>query len=613
MANRKFYLHYLALVGAIALGAILRFWNLDLKPLWMDEVITAIFSLGKSYNDLPMEVVLPLERVSEIFTVQPGVSCSEIAKNIASQSTHPPLFFCGMYSWLKWLSPLGGEWVGKLRSPAVFFGVAEIVAIYYLNRIAFFPSAGIIAAAFMAVSPLAVYLSQEARHYTLPMFLITLALLGLVQIVKDIEKRQKVRFWVVLGWAIINSISFYVHYFCILAFIAQIATLLVLMCWRSGNILNKRQIWLALILCVSVVVISFLPWLPVVFHDYNRSETGWLDPPQHISPIYQTLISWLLMVISLPVENQPLAIAVVSGLLMLLFGIWVGWQVFKGLKQLWYKQSTHLATLTLLSFCVWVLLEFLAIAYFLGKDITAVPRYHFVYYPSFCALVAASFAHTKLQSKVVAVIASRSREAKPWRETKWREAISPKAPLQQNATWYQINKNEKTRNHSIFLPKSSFVILFLVSLLSCVFLVFNLVFQKPFEPEQVARKMNQNPSIPILMVVGYRDYQDVALGLSFALALEPLREAEEYSSSHVAFFKQSPDFAPVLQKLSQLPPPTATHLNLWLVGPGRKRRDYPQQITLSQKMTCAIDSSQHYRVGVPYQLYRCGVSVSNRK
>ncbi|MBW4592946.1 MAG: glycosyltransferase family 39 protein [Brasilonema angustatum HA4187-MV1] len=567
MANRKFSLHYLALVGAIALGAILRFWNLDVKPLWMDEVITAIFSLGKSYNDLPMEVVLPLKRVSEIFTLQSGVSCSEIAKNIASQSTHPPLFFCGMYSWLQWLSPLASEWVAKLRSPAAFFGVAEIVTIYYLNRIAFFPSAGIIAAVFMAVSPLAVYLSQEARHYTLPMFVITLAILGLVQIVKDIEKRQKVRLWVLLGWAIINSIGFYVHYFCILAFIAQIATLLVLMCWRRGSILNKRPIWLALIVCVSFVAVSFLPWLPVVLNNYNRSETSWLDPPQNISPVYQTLITWLLMVISLPVEKQPLAIAVLSGLLMLLFGIWVGWQVYKGLRQLWCKQSTHLATLTLLSFSVCVLLEFFAIAYFLGKDITAVPRYHFVYYPSFCALIAASFA--------------------------------------------QINKKEK-RRHFIFNQKSSCLIILFVGFFSCVFLVFNLVFQKPFEPEQVARNMNQNPSIPLVMVVGYRDYQDVALGLSFALALEPLREAQEYSSSNVAFFKQSPDFAPVLQKLSQLPPPTATDLSLWLVGPGRKRKDYPQQITLSQQMTCTIDSLQHYRIGVPYQLYRCAVSIPDK-
>lgn len=565
MANRK-YLHYLALAGAIALGAILRFWNLDLKPLWMDEVITAIFSLGKSYNDLPLDVVLPLERVPEIFTIQPGVSCSQIAKNLATQSTHPPLFFCGMYSWLNWLSPLGSEWVIKLRSPAALFGVAAIVAIYFLNRIAFSCSAGIIAAALMAVSPIAVYLSQEARHYTLPMLLITLSLLGLVQVVKDIEKRQKVRLWVLLGWAVLNSISIYVHYFCILAFIAQIGTLLVLIYWRRANILNKRQIWLALILCTSIVAISFLPWFPVVLNNYNRSETTWLKPPQNISPLYQTLISWLLMIISLPVENQPLGIAVISGLFMLLFGVWVGWQAFKGLRQLWYGQSTNLATLTLLSFLISVLLEFFAIAYFLGKDITPIPRYHFVYYPSFCALIAASFT--------------------------------------------QINKKQKERKNSIFKFKSSILILFIVGILSCVFVISNLGFQKPFEPERVAQNMNQEPSLPVMIVVGYRDYQDVALGLSFALALEPLREVgkdkliSSSSSSNIAFFKQAPDFAPVLQKLSQLPIPDATQLNLWIVGPGRKRQDYPQQITLSQ-MTCTIDSLQHYRVGVPYQLYRC--------
>ncbi|ARV60374.1 hypothetical protein BZZ01_18625 [Nostocales cyanobacterium HT-58-2] len=578
MANRKLYLHYLAFAGAIALGIILRFWNLDLKPLWMDEVITAIFSLGKSYNDLPLDVVLPLKRVPEIFTLQPGVSCSQIAHNLVRQSTHPPLFFCGMYSWLEWLSPLGSEWVEKLRSPAAFFGVGAIVTIYYVNRIAFFPFAGLTAAAFMAVSPLAVYLSQEARHYTLPMLLITLDLLGLVQIVKDIEKRQKVRFWVVLGWAIINSIGLYVHYFCILAFIAQMATLLVLICWRKVNILNKRQIWLALLLLTSIVTISFLPWLPVVFHDYSRSETDWLPSPQNIAPLYQTLMSWLLMVVSLPVENQPLIIAVISGLSMLFFGMWVGWRIIQGLRQLWYEQSTHLVTFTLLSFSVWVLLEFFTIAYLLGKDITAVPRYHFVYYPSFCALIGAGLAQSK---------------------------------------------NEKNIKNSIFTLYSSILILVLVSFISCIFVVYNLVYQKPFEPEKVAQNMNQDPSIPLMVVVGYRDYQDVALGLSFALALEPIREVgrvgiggvgEEKDivlssaspSSYVAFFKQSPDLAPVLQKLAQLPTSTTTKLNLWVVGPGRKRKDYPQQITLSQQMTCSIDSLQHYRIGIPYQLYRCG-------
>ncbi len=578
-------LHYVSLAGAITLGAILRFWHLDLKPLWMDEVITAIFSLGKRYNDVPMEVVFPLERLQEIFTFQPGVSCPQIAQTVATQSTHPPLFFCWMYSWLGWMSPLASYWVFKLRSLPALFGVGAIVAIYYLNRIAFFRSAGITSAAVMAVSPFAVYLSQEARHYTLPMLLITLALLGLVQIQQDLEKRQVVRFWVWLGWAVINSIGLYVHYFFIFGFIAQIATLLVLMYWHEANIQNKRSVWLALILSTSGVVISFLPWLLVMLNHARRAETDWLPSPEYLAPLYQTFIGWVLMVIALPVENQPLPITVISGLLMLFFGIWVGWQVCQGLRQLWCTPSTHLATLTLLSFSVWVLLEFFAIVYLLKKDITAIPRYNFVYYPSFCALIAASL--------------SRSQKSK--------------------------------------------FILVLVGVLSCVFVISNLAFQKPFEPERVAQKMNQEPSIPLMVVVGYRDYQDVALGLSFALALEPLREAggvklispssptphsrtdvpaerffptpvqtfrrnvsSPLPSSNFAFFKQSPDFQSVWQKLSQLPALGTSKLNLWVVGPGIRRRDYPLQVALSGQTTCMIDPKQHYRIGVPYQLYRCG-------
>lgn len=554
---RRLSLHYLGLAGAIALGAILRFWHLDLKPLWMDEVITAIFSLGKSYNDLPLDVVFPNVSLPEIFTIKPGVSCTQITQTLATQSTHPPLFFCWMYSWLGRISPLGREWVGKLRSLPALFGVGAIVAVYCVNRIAFSRSAGRGAAAVMAVSPFALYLSQEARHYTLPMLIITLALLGLLQIQRDME-RQVIRFWVWLGWAIINSIGFYVHYFCILAFIAQIATLLLLIYWRRANILNPRKIWLALILSTSGVVISFLPWLLIVRNHFSRSETNWLPSPQHIAPLYQTLIGWVLMVIALPVEHQPLSLTVISGLLMVLFAMWLGRQVFFGLMSLWSNPSTHLATLTLLSFSVCVLLEFFAIVFLLSKDITAVPRYNFVYYPSFCALIAASLSQRDQHEKLI-------------------------------------------RKNNFSILHSSLFICLVVGIVSCVFVVSNLAFQKPFEPERVAQKMNQEPSIPLMIVVGYRDYQDVALGLSFALALEPLRGSTDF-----AFLKQSPDFADLWQKLAQLPTPATSKLNLWVVGPGRKRRDYPQQVALSGQTTCTIDTEQHYRIGVPYQLYRCG-------
>ncbi|MDM9379534.1 glycosyltransferase family 39 protein [Chlorogloeopsis sp. ULAP01] len=558
MINHSFYLHYLGLTGVIALGIILRFYNLDLKPLWMDEIITAIFSLGKNYHDLPLDVVLPIEKLQEIFIYQPGKSCAQIAQNLANQSTHPPLFFCWMYSWLGLFAPLGENWIFKLRSLPALFGVGAIAAIYCLNRLAFSKAAGLTAAMLMAVSPFTVYLSQEARHYTLPMLLITLSLLGLIQIQLDIFQRQQIRFWIWLSWTIINIIGLYVHYFFILALIAEFGILLVLLCLYRTNITNQLQVWLATILSISTVTLSFLPWLPVILRDYHRPETNWLYPPNHIAPFYQTLLNWILMVIALPVERQPLAIAILSGVSMLCFGIWLGWQVWQGLKQLWCKSTTHLATLTLLSFFVVILLEFFAIAYFLEKDITAIPRYSFVYYPSFCSLVAASLIIIK---KV----------------------------------------------------KLKFTVFF-VSFISCIFVIYNLVFLKPFTPEQVAQTMNQNPSTPLMVVVGYGNYQDVALGLSFALALKTVRNGKEkvskshipFSSTHFAFFQKSPDFQSIWAKLSQLSNLTTSNLNLWVVAPGIKRRDYPQQVLLSQSNICTIDAKQHYRVGVPYQLYRCG-------
>lgn len=553
MANQRL-LHYLALVGAIALGTILRFWHLDLKPLWLDEVITALFSLGRNYNDVPLETLFSLERLDQIFSFNPAASCPQIADHLATQSTHPPLFFCLMHKWLA--TPVGDVLTHKLiwalRSLPALFGVWAIVAIYYLNRVAFSPSAGLMAAAMMAVSPFAIYLSQEARHYTLPMLLITLALLGLIQIQQDFQ-RQQLRLGVWIGWAIINSIGLYVHYFFILAFVAQLITLFGLMFWQHRTL--PRKSWLIANLAVIGVIASFLPWLPIFFGHFNTSETNWLPQPQYITPLYQTLASWVLMIVALPVENHSLVITVLSGLLMILFTIWVAWHSFKGLRQLWHTPN-QLSIITLISFTLCVLLQFLTITYLLNKDITFIPRYHFVYYPSLVALIAASL-------------------------------------IKSNPLPLFINgKPQVTQNfHLLF---------FAVSILSCVLVVANFSFQKPYNPQLVAENMNQEPTIPLLVVVGYQDYQDVALGLSFALALSKIRS----NYPEFAFFRRSQGYEYIWQKLSQLPVKQASQLNLWVVAPELKRRDYPPQLKFSQN-TCTLDPTQHYRIGIPYQLYRC--------
>ncbi|MBV6624915.1 MAG: hypothetical protein KI793_18640 [Rivularia sp. (in: Bacteria)] len=596
MTNRKLNLHYLGLTFSIFLAIFLRFWNLQLKPLWMDEVITAIFSLGKNYSFIPLDVVFPLENLQNIFSYQSGVTCSTIAQNIASESTHPPLFFCGMYKVLGWMTPLTQNFINKLRSPAVWFGVALVVVVYFLNRLAFSRKAGLMGAAFVAVSPFAVYLSQEARHYTLPMLMISLSLLALIQIQQDIFHRQKIIVWPWLTWIVIHIISIYIHYFCIFNFVAQVATFLLLICLFClprniqsaenyqflkkfyGNKIFLTKLFTTLILSSSAVLIGLIPWFGVMQNHLNRSETSWLPTPQHIEPLYHTLISWVVMVIMLPVEQQSIVITIICGLLMLLFAGYLGWKVFKGIKLLLQEPKTYLATLTFLTFTTLVLLEIFVISYILGKDITVAPRYNFIYYPSFSALIAAG---------LISNINNNSSNASQQHTS---SADTPKVA-------------QKHRQ---------LIIVLLVGFISCIFVVNNLGFQKPYLPQQVAQNIYQEPNIPVMAVMAYRNYQDVALGLSFALALETEvkhfnvnKIPEKSNLSNFAFFNQSSGFESVFKKLAKLPNQNIAQLNLWIIAPGRLKRDYPELITTYQSLSCKIDRNQHYRIGIPYQLYRC--------
>jgi uncharacterized membrane protein len=552
MANR---LHYLALAGAIALGAILRFWHLDSKFLWLDEVITAIFSLGRNYHDVPLDTIFPLARLEQIFTFQ-SASCSQIAQNLANQSTHPPLFFCLMHSWFEWINPVAPNWVWTLRALSAVFGTIAIAAIYFLNTKAFSPTAGLMAAVMMAVSPFGVYLSQEARHYTLPVLAITLSLLGLIQIQHDLFVRRRSRFGVWLFWAIVNSIGLYIHYFFILALVSEVITLLALMYWYRHNL--PRHSIFAFCLAMLATLVIFLPWLPTMIAHFTRPETSWIPTPHNVAPIYQTMASWLLMIIALPVENQPLYIVILSSLLLVIFGGLVMWHSYQGINKLWQLPANRLSVFTLASFTGIVLLEFFSIVYILQKDITIVPRYNFVYYPSFIALLAAGLISRYQQSKLFIF--------------------------------------------NISVRRKFYFLLFISSLISCILVIFNFVFQKPYNPEQVATNINQEPTIPLMVVVGYKDYQDVALGLSFALALEKVRD---FGRAEFAFLERSPQgYNSVWQKLAQLPPINVSRLNLWVVAPGLRRREYPPNLQIGQT-SCNIDLPQHYRIGVPYQLYRC--------
>jgi uncharacterized membrane protein len=464
-------LRYGGLVAAIAIGLVLRFWNLDLKPLWLDETITLLFSLGHRYDDIPRETLLPLKDLLGALTWQPQ-SCRAIAQSINQQSTHPPLFFCLMHQWLGALQHSGHSLLWQVRSLPALFGVGAIAAVYALNRVAFSHKAGLWAAGLMAVSPFAVYLSQEARHYTLPMLAIALSLIPFVQIGKA---KTPLPWWSWLAWSGLNSLGFYIHYFCLLAFIGQVVVLGAIASssramTHQESAIRKRQRVVPLVLSIGLYGLSLIPWLPFVLGHTQRPETEWLTFGgggflDWLGPIARLLAGAIVSVVMLPVEEQPLAITIADGLLMLAIAGYVVKTFWKSPKT-WFQTSTADGARILGGFLLVVWAEYLLLVYGFHKDLTLAFRYNFVFYPAFCALLANVIAQSKPSKHLI-----------PW-------------------------------------------MLIGVGILSSGFVVTDRAFLKPFHPGTIAQQILHSSTSDLVVVKDYQGWQDVALGLSNAYAVQ---------------------------------------------------------------------------------------------
>ncbi len=579
-------LHYSMLGAILVLGAMLRLWHLDTKPLWLDEVITAIFATGHSQTSVPVGEAFSLSALTDLFTVQRGVSCAQIAQTITIESVHPPLFFCLLYRWMAWLNPTTDQWVWALRSLPALIGVGAIATLYGLNRLAFSPIAGLIGAALMAVSPFAVYLSQEARHYTLPMFLVTLALMALVQIQRDICSQHRPRWLVWLGWAIANSLGLYVHYFFILVVLAQgLALAGWMVSWRVRRSPISMSHWGTLLASAGAIALSYLPWMPIVMAHFSRPETDWLIPyridwSDRIAPFYQTLVGWVLMIVALPVEMQSWPVVVLSAAGMLLVAGWLAWQVGQGWRRLWQQPELRPVLQLLGGVTFGVVAQFFAITYLLDKDVTSVPRYNFIYYPGGCALLGACLAAVSRSERRLSTV----------------------------------------RFGKLPFNRSAVAIALISGIVSSVFVVYGLVFQKGYYPHQVAQDLTIEPATPLMLGVGYQSLQELGLGLSFALELRRSYPTVPEPPVQIAFLAWQGNRANLWRSLAQLPHSLPLPLNLWVVGsPGMNTRDYPDRLRLRRpnrngRITCIIDRDRYHRIGFPYQMFRCpAVARSNEE
>ncbi len=176
-----------ALIALTALAAALRLPTLGSQSLWLDEVLTGELARG---------------------------SLGELFHRVAEQEANPPLFYVVEWLWTR----VAGTSEIALRLPSALFGIALVPVAYGIGRRLASERAGVALAALVAVHPLLVYYSQEARGYAA----VALACaVGFLFFLDAVEGRRGA-----LGWAIASAVALGCHYFAIFPIAIEAAILL---------------------------------------------------------------------------------------------------------------------------------------------------------------------------------------------------------------------------------------------------------------------------------------------------------------------------------------------------------------------------------------------------
>jgi mannosyltransferase len=213
-----------SLILLTILGFLLRFYNLGLNSLWLDEASTNAFAV---------------------------MSIPDIWKATAGGGEfNPPLFY-----WIEHLMLMLGNNEVVLRFVPALLGVLTIPLIYFAGKEFMDHNVGIIAAAAFAFSPFLIFYSQEARAYSMMLFFVAFAMVFYFKALKTNELKN----WALFG--ILSALAFWSHFY---AFVIIASLILYAIMMQITNIQKNIQnlkmiaasIVLFVILCFPLILLA---------------------------------------------------------------------------------------------------------------------------------------------------------------------------------------------------------------------------------------------------------------------------------------------------------------------------------------------------------------------
>lgn len=239
----------MALGGLVVLGAVLRFATLDLQSYRYDEAVT----VGRVLHPSLFDTLAAVPR---------------------SEST-PPLYYA--LAWL-WSRAFGAGEIG-LRSLSALAGTASIAVVYLAARaLPLRARPALIAAAIVAVNPVLIWFSQDARAYALAFLLTSLSFLFFARARRAAAQDppgHRARRRDLACWAIFSSLALATHYFAGFVVLPEAALLLTS---RLGAYIHpqsrsqRRGVWVA----IGVVATTGLLLLPLGLRQAENAHASWI-------------------------------------------------------------------------------------------------------------------------------------------------------------------------------------------------------------------------------------------------------------------------------------------------------------------------------------------------